>query len=74
MRKFDPVKDKFDLFIIDNASNFNMAGHILNARFPRITTIHGSEPGTSLVSSDIAKLLGTKVKFAIISDWLSNVS
>jgi hypothetical protein len=67
-RKLYPVKEKFDLFIADGASNAQTAGAIINAHFPRITTVHGSEHGISLVFSDIAKKTEIKVSFAVISD------
>ena len=54
-RKLYPVKEKFDLFIADGASNARMSSAIINAHFPRITTVRGSEHGISVVFSDIAK-------------------
>ena len=41
--------------IADSASNAQTAGAIMHAHFPWITTVHGSEHGTSLVFSRITK-------------------
>ena len=54
--------------IADGASNAQTAGATMNAHFPWITTVHGSEHGTSLVFSRIAKKTDIKVIFAVISD------
>jgi hypothetical protein len=68
MMKLDPMKNKFDLFAVDGASNVQTAGQIVNAHFPRITTIHGSEHVVSLVFSDIARIPEIKVRFVAIFD------
>lgn len=67
-RQLYPVKDNFDLFVADGASNTQTAGAIINAHFPWIITVHGSEHGISLVFSRIAKQTELKVSFAVISD------
>merc|ERR1712086_1085587 len=61
MLKVDPKKDKFDLCIIDGASNVQSAGDVVAAYFPRLTTVHGPEHDISLVFADIAKLPAIKV-------------
>ena len=61
MLKVDPKKDKFDLYIVDGASNVQSAGDVVAAYFPCVTTVHGSEHGISLVFADIAKLPAIKV-------------
>ena len=58
------MKEKFDLFIADGASHAQTTGVIINAHFPWITTVHGSEHGISLVFSDTAKKTETKVSFS----------
>ena len=68
MRKLDQTKDKFDLFALDGASNVQTASQIVNAHFPRITTIHSSEHVVSLVFSDIARIPEIKVRFVAIFD------
>ena len=66
-RKLYPVKEKFDLFIADGASNAQTAGAIINAHFSWITAVHGPAHGTSLVFSVIFNKTEIKVSFAVIS-------
>ena len=55
MIKFDPEKNKIDLFCVDGASNVQKAGEVIEAVFPHCSTIHGSEHLLSLFFSDLAK-------------------
>ena len=61
MLKLDSKKNKFNLYIVDGASNVQSAGDVLAAYFPCVTTIHGSEHGTCLDFTDITKLSSMKV-------------
>ncbi len=61
MLKIDPKKDKFNVYIIDGASNIQSAEDVVVAYFPHVTTDHGPERGISLVFADIAKRPAIKV-------------
>lgn len=52
----EKVKDSIDLVIFDGASNVQKAGKILEARYPRLSVVHGAEHVLSLFYSDIFKL------------------
>jgi Protein of unknown function (DUF 659) len=56
IKMLDPDEDIVDLLWFDGASNVQKAGEILEATFPRATSLHGAEHVTSLFFSDIAKL------------------
>ena len=56
MEALDKLKDKADIVFFDGGSNFQLAGRILQARFPRITVVHGLEHVLSLVFEDISKI------------------
>lgn len=49
------IPNSVDLLIFDGASNVQKAGAILEARYPRITVLHGAEHVVSLFFSDILK-------------------
>ena len=55
------VQYKFDMYIVDGASNVQSAGDAVAAYFPCVTTVHGSEHGIHLVFADIAKSPAIKV-------------
>ncbi|KAL3796904.1 hypothetical protein ACHAWO_010665 [Cyclotella atomus] len=56
MEALDKLKDKADIVFFDGGSNFQLAGRIIQARFPRITVVHGLEHVLSLVFEDISKI------------------
>ena len=60
------LKDKVDILFFDGGSNFQLAGRIIQARFPRITVVHGLEHVLSLVFKDIAAIPVIKVSFHIL--------
>lgn len=62
----DELKDKVDILFFDGGSNFQLAGRIIQARFPRITVVHGLEHVLSLVFEDIAAIPVIKVSFHIL--------
>ena len=43
IESLDVLKDKADVVFFDGGSNFQLAGRIIRARFPRITVVHGLE-------------------------------
>ena len=61
MEKLDKMKDRFDLYIVDGASNVQAAGEVISAYFPRVSTVHGSEHLISLIFSDFAKIPAIRV-------------
>lgn len=56
LEKFDKMKSLTDIVFFDGGSNFQLAGRILQAKYPRITVVHGLEHVLSLVFEDIAKI------------------
>jgi hypothetical protein len=48
MESLDQLKDKVDILFFDGGSNFQLAGRIIQARFPRVTVVCG---GYSLMMS-----------------------
>jgi hypothetical protein len=56
MRRLDPEKKRICLFIVDGASNVQLAGQVVEAVFPMVSVLHGSEHLLSLFFSDIAKI------------------
>jgi hypothetical protein len=58
--KIDPDGLYFDLFLVDGASNCQLAGTLLQELYPRITIMHGCEHILSLFCSDL--LNKTKIK------------
>lgn len=72
MESMDQLKDKVDILFFDGGSNFQLAGRIIQARFPRVTVVHGLEHVLSLVFEDIAKIPVVKVSHCI-SVRLENV-
>ena len=71
MTKLDPGKSKFDLFIVDGASNVQGAGEVVKAVFPRVSTIHGAEHLLSLFFSDISKIQEIEVSVCFFCVSLS---
>jgi hypothetical protein len=65
MESLDQLKDKVDILFFDGGSNFQLAGRIIQARFPRVTVVHGLEHVLSLVFEDIAKVPVVKVSHCI---------
>ena len=57
----DTLKDKLDVLFFDGGSNFQLAGRIIQAKFPWVTVVHGLEHVLSLVFKDIAKIPIVKV-------------
>ena len=67
----DVLKDKADIAFFDGGSNFQLAGRIIRARFPRVTVVHGLEHVLSLVFVDISKIPVIHVSyFVIYFDWV----
>jgi hypothetical protein len=67
----DVLKDMADVVFFDGGSNFQLAGRIIRARFPRITVVHGLEHVLSLVFVDISKIPVIHVSyFVLYFDWL----
>ena len=48
MRRLDPEKKRICLFIVDGASDVQLAGHVVEAVFPMVSVLHGSEHLLSL--------------------------
>ena len=71
IESFDVLKDKADVVFFDGGSNFQLAGRIIRARFPRITVVHGLEHVLSLVFVDISKIPVVHVSyFGLYFNWL----
>ena len=64
--KLDPQKLFTILFLFDGAGNVQKGGDILEAIFPRATTIHGGEHVISLFFDDLSKLPQIKVCYFIL--------
>ena len=64
--KLDPQKLFTILFLFDGAGNVQKGGEILEAIFPRATTIHGGEHVISLFFDDLSKLPQIKVCYFIL--------
>jgi hypothetical protein len=56
LEKLDALKDRTDIVFFDGGSNFQLAGRIMQAVYPRMTVVHGLEHVLSLVFEDIAKI------------------
>ena len=54
--KLDPCKTRTDLVFFDGATNVQKGGRILEAKYPRVTVLHGVEHVTTLFFSDLAKI------------------
>ena len=63
LERFDKMKNLTDIVFFDGGSNFQLAGRILQAKYPRITVVHGLEHVLSLVFDDIAKIPIVAVRF-----------
>ena len=71
IESLDVLKDEADVVFFDGGSNFQLAGRIIRARFPRITVVHGLEHVLSLVFVDISKIPVIHVSyFALYFDWV----
>ena len=71
IESLDVLKAKTDVVFFDGGSNFQLAGQIIRARFPRITMVHGLEHVLSLVFVDISKIPVIHVSyFVLYFDWL----
>ena len=55
-----------DVVFFDGGSNFQLAGRIIMARFPRITVVHGLEHVLSLVFVDISKIPVIHVSYFVL--------
>jgi hypothetical protein len=51
----DPKKESVDIVLFDGAANVQKAGRILEARYSRVTCVHGAEHVISLFFSDFFK-------------------
>ena len=60
--EYDPKGTDTDIFYFDGAANVQKAGRILEARFPRTTTLYGGEHNLALWFSKIAKIPVLKVR------------
>ena len=56
LERLDRLKERTDIAFFDGGSNFQLAGRIMQAVYPRITVVHGLEHVLSLVFEDIAKI------------------
>ena len=71
IESLDVLKAKAHVVFFDGGSNFQLAGQIIRARFPRITVVHGLEHVLSLVFVDISKIPVIHVSyFVLYFDWL----
>ena len=62
LEKHDPNKCLADLVFFDGASNVQKAGRILEAKYPRLTCLHGAEHCVALFFTDIADFPQIKVR------------
>lgn len=61
VEEYDPPHTDTDIFYFDRASNVQKAGTVLEARYPRTTTLHREEHAIALWFTKIAKILAIKV-------------
>jgi hypothetical protein len=61
----DSLKDKTDIVFFDGGSNFQLAGRIIQAKFARITVVHGLEHVLSLVFEDISRIPVVRVSVVV---------
>ena len=52
----DPENNRFDLFIVDGASNVQVVGEFVEAIFNRVYNIQGSDTVLALLFDDIANI------------------
>ena len=52
----DPHKSIIDVIMFDGASNVQLAGELLQIRFPKITVMRGVEHTVSLFFNDVSKI------------------
>lgn len=65
IESLDSLKDKTDIVFFDGGSNFQLAGRIIQAKFPRITVVHGLEHVLSLVFEDISQIPVVRVSVVV---------
>jgi len=56
IQRLDPNKTLTDCVFFDGASNVQKGGRILEAKYPRISVLHGVEHVVSLFFSDVARI------------------
>ena len=62
VREYDPKGKDTNIFYFDDAANVQKVGRILEARFPRTTTLHGGDHNLALWFSKIAKIPVIRVR------------
>ena len=65
LEELDPNKNLTDVLFFDGAKNVQKAGEIIEAKYPRVTCLHGAEHCISLFFDDISKLKQIKVSTGI---------
>jgi hypothetical protein len=63
LKACDNLKNKTDIVFYGGGSNFQLAGRIMQAGYPRITVVHGLEHVLSLVFEAIAQIPVVAVSF-----------
>ena len=66
MERVDPHKSVIDLVFFDGGSNMQLAGRVIEAKFPWVTVIHGMEHVIALMFGDIGKIPIVKVSSCFI--------
>lgn len=61
VKQYDPKGTDTDIFYFDGAANVQKAGRILEARYPRTTTLYGGEHALALWFSKVAKIPAIRV-------------
>jgi hypothetical protein len=56
IEELDPDHSRLDVIIFDGASNVQKAGRLIEARYPKVSVLHGAEHVVSLFFSDVARL------------------
>ena len=62
MERLDQENNIFDIFIFDGASNFQVAGEVVEAVFTWVHTIHGAEIVLDVFFDNITKIPEIKVR------------
>ena len=55
-KRIDPHKSIIDVIMFDGASNDQLAGELLQIRYPKITVMRGVEHTVSLFFNDVSKI------------------
>ena len=55
-KRIDPHKSIIDVIIFDGASNVQLAGELLQIRYPNITVMRGVEHTVSLFFNNVSKI------------------